>query len=107
MKTNEKTPSKMRTNGVQTLLGEPKKAIIKLALPMIAAMLIQTIYNLADALWVSGLGADALAAVGFVFPLFILIMAIATGMAWDQVLRYQDVLVQMIKPAQIMLQHIH
>jgi len=79
MKNKEETLSKLQTNGVQTLLGEPKKAIIKLALPMIAAMLIQTIYNLADALWVSGLGADALAAVGFVFPLFILIMAIATG----------------------------
>ncbi|MBS3802390.1 MAG: MATE family efflux transporter, partial [Candidatus Thermoplasmatota archaeon] len=70
---------KNQTEGVKTLLGEPKKAVMKLAVPMILAMLIQTVYNLADALWVSGLGADALAAVGFVFPFFMMIMALGTG----------------------------
>ena len=70
---------KNQTEGVKTLLGEPKKAIMKLAIPMILAMFIQTLYNLADALWVSGLGADALAAVGFVFPFFMMIMALGTG----------------------------
>lgn len=70
---------KNKTEGVKTLLGEPKKAIMKLAIPMIAALLIQTLYNLVDALWVSGLGADALAAVGFVFPFFMIIMALGTG----------------------------
>jgi len=70
---------KNQTEGVKTLLGEPKKAVMKLAIPMILAMFIQTLYNLADALWVSGLGADALAAVGFVFPFFMMIMALGTG----------------------------
>jgi len=69
----------IQTEGVKTLLGEPKKAIIKLALPMIAAMSVQTIYNFVDAIWVSGLGADALSAVGFFFPFFFMTMAIATG----------------------------
>ena len=68
------------TNGVQTLLGDPKKAIIKLAIPMIIAMSITTVYNLADAIWVSGLGSDALAAVGFVFPFFFMALAIANGL---------------------------
>ena len=68
------------TNGVQTLLGDPKKAIIKLAIPMIIAMSITTVYNLADAIWVSGLGSDALAAVGFVFPFFFMTLAIANGL---------------------------
>ena len=68
------------TNGVQTLLGDPKKAIIKLAIPMIIAMLITTVYNLADAIWVSGLGSDALAAVGFVFPFFFMALALANGL---------------------------
>ena len=36
---------KIETTGVKTLLGEPKRAIIKLALPMIVAMSVQTIYN--------------------------------------------------------------
>ena len=71
---------KMQTKGVKTLLGEPKKAIFKLALPMIVAMLVQTIYNFVDAIWVSGLGADALSAVGFFFPFFFMVMAIATGL---------------------------
>ncbi len=68
------------TKGVKTLLGDPKKAIITLALPMIAAMSVQTLYNLVDAIWVSGLGADALAAIGFVFPFFFIAMALSNGL---------------------------
>lgn len=80
------------TRGVQTLLGDPKKAIIKLAIPMIIAMSLQTVYNLVDALWVSGFGADfftatsetetgslALAAIGFALPFFMMAIAISTG----------------------------
>lgn len=69
----------IQTEGVKTLLGEPKRAIIRLALPMIVAMSVQTIYNFVDAIWVSGLGADALSAVGFFFPFFFMSMAVATG----------------------------
>ena len=47
-----------QTKGVETLLGEPKKAIIKLSIPMIIAMSAHTIYNLVDALWVSGFGQE-------------------------------------------------
>lgn len=72
--------SELQTRGVKILLGEPKKAIFKLALPMIIAMLMQTIYNFVDAIWVSGLGADALSAVGFFFPFFFAIMALAMGL---------------------------
>ena len=81
------------TKGVKTLLGDPKKAVIRLAVPMIIAMSVQTIYNLVDAIWVSGfgknfftsvnvtdIGIDALAAVGFVMPFFMMIMSIAVGL---------------------------
>jgi putative MATE family efflux protein len=68
------------TAGVQTLLGNPKKAIVKLSMPMIVAMSVQTLYNFVDALWVSGLGPDALSAVGFFFPFLFMIMALATGL---------------------------
>ncbi|MCJ2541139.1 MAG: MATE family efflux transporter [Candidatus Thermoplasmatota archaeon] len=68
-----------RTSGVETLLGDPKKAILKLSIPMIIAMSVQTAYNVADALWVSFLGPDALAAVGLFFPFFFILIAIATG----------------------------
>ncbi|HDN65566.1 MAG TPA: MATE family efflux transporter, partial [Methanosarcinales archaeon] len=39
-----------------------------------------TVYNLVDAIWVSGLGADALAAIGFVFPFFFAAMALSNGL---------------------------
>jgi len=68
------------TEGIRTLLGDPKKAIIKLSIPMVVAMSVQTIYNLVDAIWVSGLGADALAAIGFVFPFYFMAMGISTGL---------------------------
>jgi len=69
------------TEGVKILLGNPKKAIRKLALPMIVGLSAQMVYNIVDAIWVSGLGADALAAVGFFFPFFFLLMALATGIS--------------------------
>jgi putative MATE family efflux protein len=68
------------TKGVAILMGEPKKAIIKLAIPMIIAMSAMTIYNLVDAIWVSGLGTNALEAVGLYYPFFFIAMAIATGL---------------------------
>jgi Na+-driven multidrug efflux pump len=71
---------KKETKGVEALLGDPKRAIIKLALPMIAAMSVQTIYNLVDAFWVSGLGADVLAAIGFVYPFFFMAMGLSNGL---------------------------
>jgi len=71
--------SKSKTKGVETLLGDPKRAIIKLSIPMIIAMSVQTIYNVVDALWVSGLGPDALAAVGLFFPFFFILIAVSTG----------------------------
>lgn len=68
------------TEGVKTLLGDPKKAIWKLSLPMMAAMLVQAVYNMVDAIWVAGLGSDALAAVGFVFPFFMIAIGFSNGM---------------------------
>jgi len=78
--TSDALSQKKETKGVETLLGDPKKAIISLSLPMIAAMSVQAIYNLVDAIWVSGLGADALAAIGFVFPFFFLAMGLSNGL---------------------------
>ena len=73
-------PFENQTKGIKTLLGDPKKAIRTLSLPMIVAMTIQTLYNLINRIWVSGLGTDAAAAVGFAFPLLFMGTAIATGL---------------------------
>ena len=78
--TKKEMTSKPMHKGVQTLLGNPKKAIMKLAVPMMLAMSLQTIYNFVDALWVSGLGSDSLSAIGFVFPFFMMIMGISMGL---------------------------
>jgi putative MATE family efflux protein len=83
--TQEKTddssqPLQNQTKGVKALLGDPKKAILTLSLPMIVAMVVQTLYNLINRIWVSGLGTEASAAVGFAFPLLFMGTAIATGL---------------------------
>jgi putative MATE family efflux protein len=68
------------TSGVQTLLGDPKRAVLRLSLPMMAAMFVQSLYNIVDAIWVAGLGSEALAAVGLFFPFMTGMMALATGL---------------------------
>lgn len=68
------------TRGVTILLGDPEVAVRRLAGPMIVAMLLVAVYNLADAIWVSGLGSDALAGVGFITPLFMILMGLSNGL---------------------------
>jgi putative MATE family efflux protein len=68
------------TKEVKDLLGDPKKAIVKLSVPMIIGMVILSAYQLADGIWVAGLGSDQLAAVGLFFPFFLGIMALGNGL---------------------------
>jgi putative MATE family efflux protein len=67
------------TKGVSLLIGDPKKAVLKLSGPMIVAMMIMAGYNLVNAVWVSGLGSDELAAVGFVTPVFMILVGLGNG----------------------------
>ncbi|WP_231624272.1 MATE family efflux transporter [Methanobrevibacter arboriphilus] len=68
------------TEGVSTILGDPKKAILKLSGPMIIAMMITSLYNLIDGVWVAGLGQNALAAVGFITPIFMVVIGFSNGL---------------------------
>lgn len=68
------------TRGVSILRGDPKNAVKKLAGPMIVAMFLMAVYNLADAIWVAGIGSDALAGVGFVTPLFMILVGLSNGL---------------------------
>ena len=68
------------TEGTKLLLADPKTAILRLSLPVMVAMTLMTLYSVVDAFWVAGLGADALAAVGFSFPLFIITIGLASGL---------------------------
>ena len=78
--TRENDQVKQESIGVSLLLGEPEKAIRKLSVPMIIAMMLYSTYNLVNAIWVAGLGSDALAAVGFISPLFLVIIGLGNGL---------------------------
>ena len=65
---------------VSMITGDPKKAIRNLSIPMILSMLLMMVYNLADSIWVAGLGPNSLAALGFVTPLFMMVIGLGNGL---------------------------
>lgn len=67
-------------DSVKVMLGNPKKALLKMSIPLILSLLISSLYNLIDAAWVSGLGADALAGVGFFTPIFMILVGFGNGL---------------------------
>lgn len=70
----------MQTNdNIETIVGNPRKAINTLAFPTIFSMLLMFLNNLIDSFWVSGINADALAALGFIFPLYLVIIGLGSG----------------------------
>ena len=68
------------SSNVDVMLGNPKRALLKLSLPLIVSLLISSFYNLIDAAWVSGLGVDALAGVGFFTPIFMVLVGFGNGL---------------------------
>lgn len=72
--------SRDNSNNVDIMLGNPKKALINMSIPLIISLLISSLYNLIDAAWVSGLGADALAGVGFFTPVFMILVGFGNGL---------------------------
>ncbi len=66
-------------NNMKDITGDPKKAVKKLAYPIIIGMLLIMSNNLIDSVWVAGLGPGPLAAIGFVTPLFLILAGIGTG----------------------------
>lgn len=68
------------TEDIDLIVNHPKKAINKLALPIIISNLFMVLNNIIDGIWVAGLGSDPLAAVGFVTPLFLSFVGFANGL---------------------------
>ena len=68
------------SSNVEVMLGNPKRALLKMSVPLIVSLLISSFYNLIDAAWVSGLGADALAGVGFFSPVFMVLVGFGNGL---------------------------
>ncbi|MBR3113814.1 MAG: MATE family efflux transporter [Methanobrevibacter sp.] len=69
-----------KTEEIDIIVNHPKKAINKLALPIIISNLFMTLNNIIDGIWVAGLGPESLAAVGFVTPLFFAFVGISNGL---------------------------
>ena len=55
------------------------RLLLGMALPMVASMLVQALYNVVDSVYVSALGQDALNAVSLAFPIQNIIIAVASG----------------------------
>ncbi|MGL4346039.1 MAG: MATE family efflux transporter [Cellulosilyticaceae bacterium] len=73
----KKTNDKMEA----ILSGNMYGVIGSLALPIILNNLIQTLYNLADGVWVSKIGSVPFAAVAFVWPVVFLFISIGSGLS--------------------------
>ncbi|TMS41184.1 MAG: MATE family efflux transporter [Methanobacterium sp.] len=65
---------------IAMVTGDPKRAIRVLSVPMIISMLLIMAYNLADSIWVAGLGPEALAALGFTTPIFMIVIGLGNGL---------------------------
>lgn len=65
---------------VGDIFGPPRKSIIKLSVPIITALVFGALNNIVDLIWVSGLGVDALSAVGFCIPISMIVLALSTGL---------------------------
>lgn len=72
--------SGIETEGTRTLLGDQRKGIAALALPIGVALFFQQLNNIADTAWVAALGGDALAALGIVYPIYSILIGIGNGL---------------------------
>lgn len=80
MKFIEKMSSPGISTDISTMLSNPTKAVRNMVMPLVMSMLLVSVYNLVDAIWISGLGADALAGVGFTTPIFLVLAGIGNGL---------------------------
>ena len=68
-----------KNENIEMITGDPKKAINKLSIPIIASLFLIFANNIIDSIWIAGLGADPLAAVGYITPLFMVLLGIGNG----------------------------
>ena len=55
------------------------RLLLSMSLPMVAAMLVQALYNIVDSMFVAQLSENALTAVSLAFPVQNLMIAVSTG----------------------------
>ena len=65
---------------VATLLGNPRKAVVAMAIPIIISLAVAEINSVADRAWCSGLGVEALAAISVVRPIYNVYVGLGAGL---------------------------
>ncbi|HII29438.1 TPA: MATE family efflux transporter [Candidatus Woesearchaeota archaeon] len=70
----------MAKDRVEEFLKNPKRALLVLATPIIVSMIVQTLYSIVDTAFVGRLGTEALAALTFTFPPFLVLIALTSGL---------------------------
>lgn len=65
---------------VATLLGDPRKAVVAMAIPIIISLAVAEINSVADRAWCSGLGVEALAAISVVRPIYNVYVGLGAGL---------------------------
>ncbi len=69
-----------RTKDLDVMLGDPRKAIKYMTVPLIVSFLVAQINVFADTAWCSGLGATASSAVSTIFPIYWIIAGLGSGL---------------------------
>ncbi len=64
---------------VEVMLGDPRKAILSMVIPIVIAFLIGQINMFVDTMWCSSLGVNAVSAISLVSSLYFLVMGIGNG----------------------------
>ncbi len=70
----------MANKNVELMRGEPEIAVKKLAIPIMISMILTALYNIIDGVWVAGLGPTAIAGIGFVTPIFMVLNGASVGL---------------------------
>lgn len=70
----------MTNKNVELMRGEPEKAVKTLAIPIMISMILTALYNIVDGIWVAGLGQTAIAGIGFVTPIFMVLTGASVGL---------------------------
>ena len=69
------------TKDAKIMLGDPRKALVAMAVPIAISNLIQSANNIIDTVWLTSIGVDAQAAVSVIFPIFFIVVGLGSGIA--------------------------
>ena len=64
---------------LDAFIANPYKSMWTMAMPIIAGMMVQTLFNVVDIMFIGWLGAEEVTAVAFVSPLFFIIIGLGVG----------------------------